>query len=238
MIGTEAGIHATQRDEGADHQPGADEQDERERHLRGHEQAAQPVPSGPRRRPALALAQAPIEVGRGGLQRGSESEEKPGANGKEERESEHSGVHVDGGRARETRRQQRDQHPYPFDGDGCAEAAADDAAELADRIARGLGVAADDPARTRAALLHALSQAEQNGSTCLPREQLVHEAGRLLDPDFREFGAFGRVWDRESILDAMAAEDAPRSEADGVAADRVTGDTILGRGTTVMFFSR
>jgi hypothetical protein len=53
------------------------------------------------------------------------------------------------------------------------------------------------------------------------------EAGRLLDPDFREFGAFGRVWDRRSILDSMAAEDAPPPRADDVAATRVTDDAIL-----------
>jgi hypothetical protein len=52
-------------------------------------------------------------------------------------------------------------------------------------------------------------------------------AGELLDPEFREFGAFGRVWDRASILDSMAAEDAPRATADDVAATRVTDDAIL-----------
>jgi hypothetical protein len=52
-------------------------------------------------------------------------------------------------------------------------------------------------------------------------------AGALLDPDFREFGAFGRVWDRASILDAMAAEDAPPPQADDVAASRVAADAIL-----------
>ena len=40
----------------------------------------------------------------------------------------------------------------------------------ADRIARHLGVADDGPERTRAALLHALSEAERGGSTCLPLE--------------------------------------------------------------------
>jgi ribonuclease HI len=52
-------------------------------------------------------------------------------------------------------------------------------------------------------------------------------AGRLLDPDFREFGAFGRVWDRDSILAAMAGEDAPPPEVDEVAATRVGTDTVL-----------
>jgi hypothetical protein len=52
-------------------------------------------------------------------------------------------------------------------------------------------------------------------------------AGELLDPEFREFGAFGRVWDRRSTLDSMATEDAPPPTADGVAATRVTDDVIL-----------
>jgi len=53
------------------------------------------------------------------------------------------------------------------------------------------------------------------------------DAGPLLDPDFREFGAFGRVWDRDSILAAMAAEDAPPAAVDDVAAARVGADAVL-----------
>jgi hypothetical protein len=53
------------------------------------------------------------------------------------------------------------------------------------------------------------------------------DAGRLLDPEFREFGAFGRVWDRESILDAMASEDAPPPDVEAMAAARVCGDAVL-----------
>jgi hypothetical protein len=53
------------------------------------------------------------------------------------------------------------------------------------------------------------------------------EAGTLLDPEFREFGAFGRVWNRETVLAAMAAEDAPAPDTDRVTADRVGADIIL-----------
>lgn len=53
------------------------------------------------------------------------------------------------------------------------------------------------------------------------------EARTLIDPQFREFGAFGRVWDRESALAAMAAEDAPPTDADRVEAYWVGVDTIL-----------
>jgi exodeoxyribonuclease V alpha subunit len=52
--------------------------------------------------------------------------------------------------------------------------------QIADRIARGLGVDAGDPARKRAAVLHVLSEAERDGSTCLPRGQLLQRATELL----------------------------------------------------------
>jgi exodeoxyribonuclease V alpha subunit len=55
--------------------------------------------------------------------------------------------------------------------------------QVADRIARGLGVEPDDPARRRAAVLHVLSQAERDGSTCLPRGQLTPRAAELLGLD-------------------------------------------------------
>lgn len=32
----------------------------------------------------------------------------------------------------------------------------------------------------------------------------------LLHPEFREVGASGRLWDRETIIEALTAEDAPR----------------------------
>lgn len=50
----------------------------------------------------------------------------------------------------------------------------------ADRIARSHGVAGDSPSRTRAAVLHVLTEAERGGSTCLPIEALIAEAGELL----------------------------------------------------------
>jgi exodeoxyribonuclease V alpha subunit len=55
--------------------------------------------------------------------------------------------------------------------------------QIADRIARGLGVDANDPARRRAAVLHVLSEAERDGSTCLPREQLLPRAAGLVGLD-------------------------------------------------------
>jgi exodeoxyribonuclease V alpha subunit len=52
--------------------------------------------------------------------------------------------------------------------------------QTADTIARSLDVAADSPARTRAGVLHVLSEAERAGSTCLPVAELAARAGELL----------------------------------------------------------
>jgi exodeoxyribonuclease V alpha subunit len=52
--------------------------------------------------------------------------------------------------------------------------------QTADTIARSLDVAADSPARTRAGVLHVLSEAERAGSTCLPVPELAGRAGELL----------------------------------------------------------
>jgi exodeoxyribonuclease V alpha subunit len=51
---------------------------------------------------------------------------------------------------------------------------------IADRIAQLLGVAPDSPQRTRAAVLHVLSEAERDGSTCLPLERLLPAINELL----------------------------------------------------------
>ena len=52
--------------------------------------------------------------------------------------------------------------------------------QTADTIARSVDVAADSPARTRAGVLHVLSEAERAGSTCLPVAELAMRAGELL----------------------------------------------------------
>ena len=58
----------------------------------------------------------------------------------------------------------------------------------ADRIARGLGVPADSPRRARAAVLHALSTASDEGHCCLPRPDLEERTVRLLARDSRADG--------------------------------------------------
>ncbi len=51
---------------------------------------------------------------------------------------------------------------------------------IADTIARVVGVRPDSPARTRAGVIHVLSEAEKDGSTCLPASALAVAAGDLL----------------------------------------------------------
>jgi exodeoxyribonuclease V alpha subunit len=50
----------------------------------------------------------------------------------------------------------------------------------ADRIARSLGADRTGPGRTRAAILHTLSEAERGGSTCMPLDLLLPAANELL----------------------------------------------------------
>jgi exodeoxyribonuclease V alpha subunit len=49
----------------------------------------------------------------------------------------------------------------------------------ADTIARAAGIAADDPARAEAALVHVLAEAERDGSTCLPVEEALRRTTAL-----------------------------------------------------------
>ena len=62
--------------------------------------------------------------------------------------------------------------------------------QTADTIARSVDVPADSPARTRAGVLHVLSEAERAGSTCLPVAELAMRAGELLGtaPDAKQLG--------------------------------------------------
>ncbi|GAA1279053.1 nuclear transport factor 2 family protein [Pseudonocardia aurantiaca] len=52
-------------------------------------------------------------------------------------------------------------------------------------------------------------------------------AAELLDREFHEFGASGRVWGRDSILDMMADHEAPPPTPDNIAATRLGEDVIL-----------
>jgi exodeoxyribonuclease V alpha subunit len=52
--------------------------------------------------------------------------------------------------------------------------------QIADTIARAAGVPADSVGRRRAAVMHVLSEAEREGSTCLPAPELAGKAAVLL----------------------------------------------------------
>lgn len=54
---------------------------------------------------------------------------------------------------------------------------------LADRIARGVGIAPDSRERARAGVLHVLAEAERGGSTCLPLDALLASLRALLEQD-------------------------------------------------------
>jgi hypothetical protein len=51
--------------------------------------------------------------------------------------------------------------------------------------------------------------------------------GRLIHPDFVEHGASGRVWDRNSIIAALAADPAVAGEASDFEAARLAEDVVL-----------
>jgi exodeoxyribonuclease V alpha subunit len=64
---------------------------------------------------------------------------------------------------------------------------------IADQIAQRLGGSPESPDRTRAAVLHVLSEAERGGSTCLPADALLASAAELL----------GSATPGESLLDDL-----------------------------------
>ena len=91
----------------------------------------------------------------------------------------------------------------------------------ADTIARAGGVPPDAPARARAAAVHVLAEAEKDGSTCLPVDELATRAGALLRApppaallrDMERDGelvldvdAAGAVWAYRPVTAALEAE--------------------------------
>jgi exodeoxyribonuclease V alpha subunit len=71
----------------------------------------------------------------------------------------------------------------------------------ADHVATSLGLASDDPRRARAALVHTLKQASDEGHTLLPRARLIDEARQLFDDAISDERF-------ESALDELARADA------------------------------
>jgi len=115
----------------------------------------------------------------------------------------------------------------------------------ADRIARRLGVGLDSPDRTRAAVLHVLSEAERGGSTCMPADLLLPAATELLgSPPATEQALDGLVdagdlvrdeqWIYRTETAELEAELAERVQelVDGPAGDRLR-DPVLDPDTTL-----
>ncbi|HEX5617135.1 MAG TPA: AAA family ATPase [Solirubrobacteraceae bacterium] len=95
----------------------------------------------------------------------------------------------------------------------------------ADRIARAGGVPADSPARTRAAVVHVLAEAEKDGSTCLPVTELAPATAALLEgaPPTAELLA-EMVGDGALVVeedDALWAYRPPTAALEAELADRV-----------------
>jgi exodeoxyribonuclease V alpha subunit len=97
---------------------------------------------------------------------------------------------------------------------------------IADTIARANDVAADSPARTLAAVLHVLGEAERDGSTCLPIGLLATRAAALLGTPppaeaFAEMQAAGALVLDVDADDAVWAYRPPVAELEAELADRV-----------------
>lgn len=54
-----------------------------------------------------------------------------------------------------------------------------------------------------------------------------HRVEALLHQDFQEFGASGRVWDRETIVDALASDPTAPGVAEAFAPVRLAEDVVL-----------
>lgn len=54
-----------------------------------------------------------------------------------------------------------------------------------------------------------------------------HATSALLDEEFREFGASGAVWDRDSIVEALATEAADPPEVDDIVGTCLAPDVVL-----------
>lgn len=83
---------------------------------------------------------------------------------------------------------------------------------IADRIARGAAARAGDagspfPGRTRAGIVHLLTEAERNGSTCMPIDALIAAARELLGAGVDGELVPGSFVDEDTIIELVADGD-------------------------------
>ena len=123
----EAGVDAPEARDGAEHEAGADEEDERGRHLDDDEDAL-----GAAARPhATAAPQRVVEVGAAREEHRHEAEEEPGGERDRHRHGEDAPVDADGGGARKIERQEREDGARAPGGDEEPEPAAEEREEKA-----------------------------------------------------------------------------------------------------------
>lgn len=81
--------------------------------------------------------------------------------------------------------------------------------KTADEIAANMGIAKEAPQRIRAGILYALDQASNSGHTCVPRPDLVEEAGKVLDADPAAVEAQlqGMLADESLVSETLAGEE-------------------------------
>ncbi|MBO0767941.1 MAG: AAA family ATPase, partial [Solirubrobacterales bacterium] len=99
---------------------------------------------------------------------------------------------------------------------------------VADRIARANIPDADEiPGRPRAAVIHLLSEAERNGSTCLPLDVLLEQSAELLGGGGGKAGSISQedidamIMEGDLVLEQDYAYRRPTAELEEELADRV-----------------
>ena len=98
---------------------------------------------------------------------------------------------------------------------------------IADRIALHSGVTVADQDRSRAAILHVLSETERNGSTCMPLESLLATTGELLGSEVSETSIDHLVGAGDLVRDGPWVYRAPTAALEAELAERVR-DLIAG----------
>ena len=115
-VGIEAGVDALQVPHRAQHQPGADAEHQRQRHLRGHQAAQRALAA--RRLGAVALPEQRLDAGPQRYQRGQQAHRNGEPDRRRQHGEEHAAVERDLGLARHFGRQPRHQEGQQRPGEG------------------------------------------------------------------------------------------------------------------------
>jgi hypothetical protein len=85
-------------------------------------------------------------------------------------------------------------------------------------VGRVLGVDEDSGEHVRALELRLLDPAVRRDRAAVDR---------LLHPEFVEFGASGRVWDKASVLDSLSVDSGPSPVVSDLRSERLSPDAVL-----------